>query len=107
MSVNELSRAVELLARQVGHWSPARWAAPASTANMARGELVHHCVQQVANLAADAEGQPRRSVPRLDNDLALLDQLRVVTADLIAADPPPEAMAAATAEVSATRRAIS
>ena len=106
MSADELGRAVDLLGRRAGHWSATRWAAPASSANVARGELVHHCVQRIANLAADAEGQPRRSVPRLDNDLALLDQLRVVTADLIAVDPPLEALATATAEVTATHRAL-
>ncbi len=52
------------------------------------------------------EGLPRRTVPRLDNDLALPDQLRVVTADLLAADPPAEALAGATAEVNAARQAL-
>lgn len=106
MSADELSRAVDLLARQVGHWEAVRWAALAAGANAARSNLMHHCVQQVANLAADAEGEPRRSVPRLDNDQVLLDQLRVVAADLIAAGAPQEMLTAATAEVTATRRAL-
>ena len=55
---------------------------------MSRADLVHRLVQEIANLAADAEGEPRRAVPRLDNDLALPDQLRVVAADLVAAGPP-------------------
>lgn len=67
---------------------------------------MHRLVQQVANLAADAEGEPRRTVPRLDNDLALPDQLRVVAADLLAAAPPAPVLAAAAAEVTATRRAL-
>ncbi len=52
---------------------------------MSRAERVHELVQRLADAAADAEGSPRRPVPRLDNDLALTDQLRVVTADVLAA----------------------
>jgi hypothetical protein len=60
---------------------------------------VHDLVQEVADLAADAEGQPHRPVPRLDNDLALADQLRVVAADLIAAAPGATVLADATRRV--------
>ncbi|SCL18999.1 hypothetical protein GA0074694_2537 [Micromonospora inyonensis] len=102
----ELEQAVELLVRQVGHWQPPRWSALAADGNVSRADLVHKLVQEVANLAADAEGQPRRTVPRLDNDLALPDQLRVVAADLVAAAPAPEALARAAAEVTATRTAL-
>jgi hypothetical protein len=106
MSADELSRVVDLLARQVGHWEAPRWAAPAAAGNAARADLMHRLVQQVANLAADAEGEPRRTVPRLDNDLALPDQLRVVGADLLAAGAPAEVLAGAAADVTATRRAL-
>ncbi|GGL90505.1 MULTISPECIES: hypothetical protein [Micromonospora] len=102
----DLQRAVELLTRQVGHWQQPRWAAIATGGNVSRADLVHRLVQEIANLAADAEGQPRRSVPRLANDLALPDQLRVVSADLVAADPPAELLARADAELTATRRAL-
>ncbi|MGC5052659.1 hypothetical protein ACLQ2S_14525 [Micromonospora sp. DT48] len=102
----EVARGVELLVRQVGHWQQPRWSAPASTGNVSRADLVHRLVQEIANLAADAEGQPRRAVPRLDNDLALPDQLRVVTADLLAADAGEEALARAATEVAATRAAL-
>lgn len=103
MSGDGLSRAVELLGRQVGHWEPARWAARAGDGDASPAEVMHRLVQRIADLAADAEGQPRRAVPRLDNDLALPDQLRVVVADLIAADPPAEVLDSAAAEVTATR----
>ncbi|MEV4757451.1 hypothetical protein AB0J86_20370 [Micromonospora sp. NPDC049559] len=106
MSAEELSRAVDLFVRQVGHWTAPRWGAQAATGNTARADLVHRLVQRIANLAADAEGEPRRTVPRLDNDLALPDQLRVVAADLVAAGAPEEALAAATAEIAATRAAL-
>jgi hypothetical protein len=47
-----------------------------------RADLVYALVQRLADLAADAEGQPRRGVPRLDSDLSLVDQVRVISADL-------------------------
>ncbi|TWH68436.1 hypothetical protein JD77_03429 [Micromonospora olivasterospora] len=97
---------MELLVRQVGHWQQPRWAATAEGGNVPRADLVHRLIQELANLAADAEGEPRRTVPRLDNDLVLPDQLRVVAADLLAADPPAEALARAAAEVTATRSAL-
>lgn len=106
MSAAELDRAVELLVRQVGHWQQPRWAATAAGGNAARADLVHRLVQEIANLDADVEGQPRRTVSRLDNDLALPDQLRVVAADLAAADPPADVLARAAAEVTATRGAL-
>ncbi|WBB56537.1 hypothetical protein [Verrucosispora sp. WMMD573] len=99
-------RGVELLVRQVSHWQQPRWSAAASVGNVSRADLVHRLVQEIANLAADAEGQPRRLVPRLDNDLALPDQLRVVAADLLAANPSEEALARAATEVTATRTAL-
>ncbi|MEO3774811.1 hypothetical protein [Micromonospora sp. B9E7] len=106
MSAAEFDEVVQLLVRQVGHWQQPRWAAVATTGNVSRADLVHRLVQEIANLAADAEGGPRRTVPRLDNDLALTDQLRVVTADLLAADPGPEVLARAAAEATATRSAL-
>ncbi|MFF5215655.1 hypothetical protein [Micromonospora sp. NPDC000442] len=102
----EVVRGVELLVGQVSHWQQPRWSAPASVGNVSRADLVHRLVQEIANLAADAEGQPRRAVPRLDNDLALPDQLRVVAADLLAADPSEEALTRAATEVAATRTAL-
>jgi hypothetical protein len=106
MSAAELDQAVRLLVRQVGHWEQPRWAAVATTGNVPRADLVHRLVQEIANLAADAEGEPRRPVPRLDNDLALPDQLRVVAADLRATGAADEVLARAAAEVTATRSAL-
>lgn len=102
----ELERAVGLLVNQVGHWQPPRWAAPPAVGDGSRADLVHRLTQDLADLAADAEGQPHRAVPRLDNDLALPDQLRVVTADLVAAGPTPDVLARAAAAVTTTRRAL-
>ncbi len=102
----DVRQTVELIVRQVAHWQQPRWAAVAAGGNVSRGDLVHRLVQQIANLAADAEAQPRRAVPRLDSDLALPDQLRVVTADLLAAEASTAALAWAASEAAATRAAL-
>ncbi|MFS8479458.1 MAG: hypothetical protein FWJ93_10985 [Micromonosporaceae bacterium] len=92
---------------QVRHWTPARWAAPAADApDRSRGDLVHGLVQRLADRCAEAEGEPRRRVPRLDNDLALVDQLRVIAADLAAAEPGAEVTASAVADIAAVRRML-
>ncbi|HZN70841.1 MAG TPA: hypothetical protein VFC00_04030 [Micromonosporaceae bacterium] len=96
-SPDDLRRELELLRNAVSHWGPPRW--------VGRAERVHALVQRLADLAADAEGEPRRPVPRLDNDLALPDQLRVVVADLVVA-AGSEVLAVAAREIAATRRAL-
>ncbi|MEU8000139.1 hypothetical protein AB0B66_03030 [Catellatospora sp. NPDC049111] len=97
MSIEQLTRAVDLLANQVGHWTPARW--------RDQGDQLHKLVQRFADQAADLTGTPRRDVPRL-SDLALPDQLKVVVADLVAASPPHELTAAAADEIAALRRTL-
>jgi hypothetical protein len=82
-----LELAVSRLVNQVAHWTPARWSKPVASGAGTRADAMHALVQRLADAAADAEGSPQRPVPRLANDLALPDQLRVVSADLIAADP--------------------
>jgi hypothetical protein len=104
MSAQELVRTIELLVNQVAHWTPHRWTLPTAPGGPPRADLVHGLVQRLADLAADAEHEPRRPVPRLDNDLALVDQLRVVAADLVvsgATDMLTHAAAADVAEVRA------
>jgi hypothetical protein len=76
-----LTATVGRLAGQVGHWTPSRWAASGAS-GVPRGDTVHDLVQWIADRCADAEGRRRLPVPRLDNDLALPDQLKVVAADL-------------------------
>jgi hypothetical protein len=80
-----LEIAVGRLVDQVAHWTPARWSKQSGSGT--RADAVHALVQRIADAGAAAEGRPERPVPRLDNDLGLPDQLRVVTADLIAAAP--------------------
>jgi hypothetical protein len=70
------------LAARLDRWAPASWAARTASGK-SRADVVHDVVQRLADLTADLEGQPHRPVPRLDNDLALSDQLRVMVADLL------------------------
>lgn len=97
MSIEQLTRAVDLLANQVGHWTPARW--------RDQGEPLHKLIQRLADQVADLTGAPRRDVPRL-SDLALPDQLKVVVADLAAASPPDELTATAAGEIAALRQTL-
>jgi len=83
-AVDEFNRALARIVDHVSYWTPSTWAASGAS-GVPRAEVVHALVQQVADLAADAESQPRRGVPRLPSDPALPDQLRVVLADLRAA----------------------
>ncbi|MEV6598066.1 hypothetical protein AB0M36_14470 [Actinoplanes sp. NPDC051346] len=101
MSAEELRVATQRLLARVGHWEGGRWAASAGTGT--RGDLVYGLVQRLADLGAEAEGRPRREVPR-EADTTLPDQLRVMTDDLLAAPTAPLAQAAA--EVLAVRKAL-
>jgi hypothetical protein len=101
-----LRREAERLIDRVAHWGPPRWAAPASAGGASRAEVVHALVQRIADLVAAVEGRPRRAVPRLDNDLALPDQLRVMVADLGAAGAGPDVVETAVAAVARTRDAL-
>jgi hypothetical protein len=128
-AAGEFARAVRRLVDRVSRWTPSRWAAsspveatgpigptPATPpphraaagagAGTTRADVVHALVQAVADLAADAEGQPRRPVPRLDNDLVLPDQLRVMAADLVASASTADALRIAAARVTAVNRSL-
>jgi hypothetical protein len=97
----QLVRAVDRLADHVGHWVPARWAQPAG--DRTRAEVVHALAQRLADLEASVTGRPVRPVPRLPNDLALPDQIRVMVLDLIAARPDPSVLVTALTAVTETR----
>jgi hypothetical protein len=105
LTADQLTTAVNRLANQISHWTPGRWARTAH-GGWSRADLVHDLIQRFADWAADLEGQPRRVVPRLDSDLALTDQLRVVATDLVAMAPPPDVRAAAVAAIDETREAL-
>ena len=100
-----LARSVDQLIGRINRWAPPQWAAP-SASGPSRADVVHALVQRVADLAATAEGQPQRAVPRLDNDLSLPDQLRVVLADLVAAEPGNETLHRTAELVGEVRRSL-
>ncbi len=98
----ELLDAVDRLVGRVQHWTPSRWERPSAVAGASRADLVYALAQRLADAGADAEGEVRRVVPRLDNDLALPDQIRVLAGDALAGGVPPEVAEALAADVAAT-----
>jgi hypothetical protein len=99
--------AANRLTTRVEHWTAKRWSLPAEGAAgpdgvaATRAETVHSLVQRLADLAAGIEGRVPQRVPRLANDLALQDQVRVMVADLqfVASD---DVLRAAAADIEAT-----
>jgi hypothetical protein len=122
--VEDFTTAVDRLLNQVGHWTQPRWSAtpgpavsspagPAPSgpetgdpgpAGGSRADLVHALVQRLADLAADAEGRPRRPVPRI-GDRVVPDQLRVMRDDLVTT-ATEDILKVATDDVDAVRRAL-
>ncbi|MDN3240951.1 hypothetical protein [Glycomyces tritici] len=96
----ELERAIGRVVEGTRHWSPARLSS--------RATAMHALVQALADLAADAEGQPRRIVPRLPNDTHLPDQLQVIGLDLLEFESKltEEQRAAAEAAIQRARSAL-
>jgi hypothetical protein len=106
VTVERLARSLDQLNSRLTHWTPSQWAASSVSSDRSRAEVVHALVQRLADLAAAAEGQPCRAVPRLPNDLSLPDQLRVVLADLVAAEPDTETVRRATELITDVRRSL-
>jgi hypothetical protein len=100
-----LSAAADRFHARVHHWSPARWTA-AAPGGRTRADVVFDLVQRLADVAADAEHRPRRTVPRLEHDLALPDQVRVMVADLLASGVPADTLQHAATAIDTTARAI-
>jgi hypothetical protein len=109
-SAAALCAAADRFVTRVAHWQPSRWSRPAAHPiggdETTRASAVFSLVQRIADLAATAEGCPARAVPRLDNDLALPDQLRVMVADLLLAGPPERTLREAAEWIAATSRAL-
>ncbi|MDP9816050.1 hypothetical protein [Spirilliplanes yamanashiensis] len=101
---DELTTAVDRLVAQVAHWELPRWST-ALPSGGTRAERVFGLVQRLADRAADAEGEPRREVPRLGPQ-NLADQVRVMAADLVLAGADPAVLADAAADVLETRRLL-
>ena len=105
-SADEVQVVVDRLVGQVAHWTPSRWGAASGAFDRSRADVMHWLVQRLADLAAVAEGEPLRPVPRLDSDLALPDQLIVVTRDLLRATPDAATLRAGHAAVAQARTAL-
>ena len=107
MTADELAVETRRLVDRVSTWTPPRWAASTASGAGTRADRFFTLIQEIADAAAEAEGQPRREVPRLAPDTALPDQLRVVVADLIEAAPDDETrLAVAAKRVLTTKRAL-
>jgi hypothetical protein len=98
--MTDFATAVERLHNLVRHWEQGRWWSRKDGAT--RGDLMYTLIQRLADLAAEAEHQPQRVVPR-EHDMVLPDQLRVLADDLLAADPSPALLATAAAAVDDAR----
>lgn len=99
-----LRRESRSLVQRLRLWTPTRFAAQAPS-HGSRGDLVHHLAQRLADQASDAEGQPRRPLPRLEGDLVLPDQL-AVTADDLARAADAETARRATSHLLLHRHAL-
>jgi len=106
LDATALTSATRRLAGRFSRWTQPRWAV-SSRSGRSRADIAHELLQEIADLAADAEGLARRPVPTLAPDSAMGDQLRVLAADLIAAKPSGEILARATALVEAAQRDVS
>ena len=93
-----LRRESRSLVQRLRLWTPARYAAAAPPFGT-RADLVRHLAQACADAAAALEGEPRRTVPRLDSDLGVADQLAVTCDDLVRASPPDDLARAVTAHL--------
>jgi len=82
-----LRKEVDALVSRLRLWTPGRWAAACEPWGT-RADLGRHLAQSWADLAADLEGQPRRTLPVLSPDLLVADQLAVTGDDLVRAAPP-------------------
>jgi hypothetical protein len=96
--VTDFATSTDRLLNQVRHWEKPRWSANG------RGDRVYALVQLLADLAADAEGNPHRPVPR-EHDMVLPEQIRVMADDLLAA-ATPEKLDEAAAAVDAVRKRL-
>ncbi|MBL7256889.1 hypothetical protein JKJ07_21550 [Actinoplanes sp. LDG1-01] len=81
---------MDRLLNQIRVWEQPRWNQDD------RAIRTYALVQRLADLGADAEGRPRREVPR-EHDMILPDQVRVLADDLLATGSEPALAEAATA----------
>ncbi|MBU2668824.1 hypothetical protein KOI35_35470 [Actinoplanes bogorensis] len=88
--MTDFATSIDRLLNQIRVWEQPRWNVDD------RAERTFALVQRLADMGADAEGRPRRPVPR-DHDMILPDQVRVLADDLIAAGDERALLGAAAA----------
>ncbi|MDY7089577.1 MAG: hypothetical protein SYR96_31295 [Actinomycetota bacterium] len=88
--MTDFATSVDRLLNQIRVWEQPRWDQDD------RAARTFALVQRLADLGADAEGRPRREVPR-EHDMILPDQVRVLADDLLAAGPESVLVEAAAA----------
>jgi hypothetical protein len=103
MTPELLAKEVASLVQRLRLWTPTRWQAAAPDWGT-RADLARHLAQSLADLAADAEGQPRRALPVLQTDLLVPDQLAVSGDDLVRTRPDEQTCGDAVAHVLAHRQ---
>lgn len=79
---DSIEQAIKRLITGTNHWSPARW----RQGQPPHAESVAGLVQALADVVADAEGQPRRPVPEVEVPMTLVAQLAVMARDLRAVE---------------------
>ncbi|MGK5680941.1 hypothetical protein [Actinoplanes sp. URMC 104] len=97
--MTEFATSIDRLLNQIRVWEQPRWSAGG------RADRTYALVQLLADLGADAEGRPRRAVPR-EHDMILPDQVRVMADDLLAANPSGDVLAGAAAAVDELRSSL-
>jgi hypothetical protein len=105
VTADELAAGVERLLHQVGHWETGRWDTAVRGGDGSRADQVRALVQQLADLGAEAEGNPHREVPHA-GAMTLPDQIRVLTDDLLTADPTEAVLSRAVEAVTEARKAL-
>lgn len=117
-------RSVDRLTKLLSYWTPPRFSAAASPSSEAAvialcagagsppaagtsvADALSAVAQVLADLGADAEGLPRRAVPRAAEPGGLVDQLTVLGNDLVAAGPGADVLDRVTDRLDALRAAL-
>jgi hypothetical protein len=98
--------AAERFVGRVAHWTPQRWQRPVRDGGPSRADAVLTLAQELADLGAESEGHPAYRVPRLDNALALPDQIQVLVGDLLRHQAAAAVLRRAAAAIDATTRLL-
>jgi hypothetical protein len=99
VTTDDFVAAKDRLLHQVSHWETNRWK------QNARADTVRALARTLADLGAEAEGNPHRKLPEVA-ETTLADQIRVLSDDLLAANARDEVLRAATEAVAKARHML-